>query len=214
MLALCAILQAGCRAPVQETGIAPLLESEPERYSATVILTVEDGDRREVTVTRVARSGEMFREEWSQGGERRALILRPDLGKSFVLYLDRRTYSESLLIDGQNTEAQKNGGAYAEEIERALGPVPAAGKIESLSLPDHAIDGHPCQVTQARTLFEDGRAEVTRVFRARDLAGLAIRVETETEAQGRRVRIITERRDIKTTVADDEFLIPPDFVLN
>ena len=37
----------------------------------------------------------MFREEWSEQGEARALIHRPDLGKSFLLFPEDRTYTES-----------------------------------------------------------------------------------------------------------------------
>ena len=36
-------------------------------------------------------------------------------------------------------------------------------------------------MTEQRAVFEDGRGEVTRLFRARELAGLALRVEVESE---------------------------------
>src|SRR5215470_1249598 len=63
---------------------------EPAEYSATIVCSVDDGERRELSVTRVARSGDMLREEWTEGGEARALIWRPDIGKSFLLAPSRR----------------------------------------------------------------------------------------------------------------------------
>ncbi len=205
----CATLQAGaCRnrdeKPIQEQ---PLQESplagEPDEYSATVIRTVEDGAGRKVFVTRVARRGGMFREEWSEQGEARALIHRPDLGKSFLLFLDHRTYTES--------EAAPAGGAgddvSPDQIERAFGDTPLASQVATRSLADQTVEGYSCAVTEELATLEDGRAEVTRLFRARDLAGLALRVEVESGP----LKIMTERRNIETQVPGDRFEIPADF---
>ena len=210
-LSLIALLAFACRSRPPETINSLVPDGEPESYSATVVRTVEEGDLREVIITRVVRSGEMLREEWvEQEGERRALILRPDLGKRFVLSIDKRTYSEASISDDQRAGIESP--ADPEEVERAIGPSLPAATSEARQLPDQTVEGHPCQVTEARAVFEDGRTEVFRVFRARDLQGLVIRVEEESEAAGRRVRVITERRDIRTQVAQDEFLVPVDFV--
>jgi hypothetical protein len=216
-LSLIALLAFACRSHPPEA-INPLVpDGEPESYSATVVRTVEEGDLTEVIITRVVRSGDMLREEWvEQGGERRAFILRPDLGKRFVLSLDKRTYSEASITGDQGAGPGGSAGieslADPEEVERAIGPSLAAAISEARQLPDQTVEGRPCQVTEARAVFEDGRTEVFRVFRARDLRGLVIRIEEESEAAGRRVRVITERRDIRTQVAQDEFLVPVDFV--
>jgi hypothetical protein len=214
---LFALFAFACRSRPPET-INPLVpDGEPESYSATLVRTVEDGDRSEVIITRVVRSGEMLREEWvEQDGQRRALILRPDLGKRFLLSLDKRTFSEAPITDdqraGPDIGARSRDSADPEEVDRVIGPLQPAASTESRQLPDQAIDDHPCQVTETRSVFEGGRTEVIRVFRARDLSGLVIRVEDESEAAGRRLRIITERRDISTQVARDEFVVPSDFV--
>ena len=58
-------------------------------------------------------------------------------------------------------------------------------------------------------IFRDGHTETTRRFRARDLSGLALRVESEAD-QGS-ARVITERRDVRIEVAPDMFTVPADF---
>src|SRR6266498_1730183 len=89
-------LAIGCRdrvVPTDGEGNAPPT-GQPDQYSATVIRTVEDGTRRETSISREARSGEKLREDWSESGLNLALIWRPDLGKSFLLNLDERVYVE------------------------------------------------------------------------------------------------------------------------
>jgi hypothetical protein len=218
----CATLEAGaCRnrdeqtpeeQPVQES----LLAGEPDEYSATVIRTVEDTAGRQVFVTRVARRGGMFREEWSEQGEARALIHRPDLGKSFQLFPDNRTYmeSEATAARAENEAEPGETGVRGagddlspDHIERAFGDAPAPASVTTLALADQTIEGYSCAVTEERAALEDGRAEVTRLFRARELAGLALRVEVESGT----LKIITERRDIQTRVPLEIFDVPADF---
>ncbi len=207
---------SACRKSVEPPPQEEALRGEPDEYSATVVRTVEDGTGREVSVTRVARSGEMFREEWTEQGRERALILRPDLGKSFLIFPDARTYVESEPVTGvgqtgDGRSEQPEPGASSpvgpDEIDRATGDAPTPAQVETRALPDQTVEGYSCAVTERRAVFDDGRAEVTRLFRARELAGLAIRVEVE----GRGVKIITERRDIETRVPPDRFAVPADF---
>jgi hypothetical protein len=225
-----------------------VLSGEPDEYSATIVRTVEDGTGRWVVVTRVARSGAMFREEWSEQGETRAFIWRPDLGKSFLLFPDNRTYVESEARDFARPEkaadavssASSSGGAETGEsaadetrrepapsarrnpagrddvspahvspdyIDRSFGDIASPSRVETRALADQMIEGYACAVTEQRAVFDDGRGEVTRIFRARELAGLAVRVEVESEG----VKIITERRDIQIQVPPDNFTVPTDF---
>ena len=44
---------------------------------------------------RVARSGDMRSSEWNQDGETRVSIWRPDLGRVFLLSIERQVYVES-----------------------------------------------------------------------------------------------------------------------
>lgn len=209
----CATLLAGaCRDRDERPGDAqPLQESllagEPDEYSATVIRTIEDGASRHVFVTRVARRGGMFRQEWSEQGEMRALIHRPDLGKSYLLFPDDRTYTESEADPTPTAINDAGDDVSPDHIERAFGDSPPPASVTTRALGDQTLDGYSCAVTEERATHEDGRAEVTRLFRARDLAGLALRVEVESGA----LKIITERRDINTRVPPEEFNVPSDF---
>ena len=102
LLVLALLSANGCRtrAPVANDEVELVRQSEPEEYSATIVRTVNDS---EVSVTRIARSGEMRREEWSEQGSARALISRPDIGKAFLLDLDKQIYVE--LDSSSNTRA-------------------------------------------------------------------------------------------------------------
>ena len=204
-----------------------VFRGEPEEYSATVVRTVEDGTSRLVSVTRIARLGEMFREEWTEQGHTRTLILRPDLGKSFLIFPDDRTYVESEATksarpqaEPRSSDAGQTGEETSEqpqrqalqpvgpdEIDRAVGDAPTPARVETRVLPDQTVEGYSCAVTEQQAVFDDGSAEVTRTFRARALAGLALRVEVES----RGIKIITERRDIEIRVPPDRFAVPADF---
>jgi hypothetical protein len=185
----------------------------------------EDKEPVEVSRSSVFRSGDLYREEWSQGGEMRALIRRPDTGKNFLLYLDRRVYIESAIgpeaappadgtVAGSNGraggETQEPGLAFeAGEIESAFDGAPSS--VETRRLPDEVIDGHSCTVLERRESFEGGQVEVTTTFSARDLDGLALRITSETDSADRRVRVIIRRGNVRTTVNPDLFTVPSDF---
>src|SRR5436309_9764236 len=96
LVAMSEVLTYGCRNRVSpsdgDSNVEPA--GEPEQYSARVVRIIEDGKSRETSVSREARSGEKHREEWTEEGQNRALIWRPDLGKIFLLDLDGRAYVE------------------------------------------------------------------------------------------------------------------------
>jgi hypothetical protein len=197
---------------------------EPQHYSTTVVRTVLGGGRTEVTV---ARSGEMRREEWTQEGETRVIIWRPDLNRVFHLSLDRQVYVESE-IGGQqqpanatrttgpgaisaSMEGERGPAIYPETVDRALGDEAGPERVETDELPDQVIDGHTCRVLRRRASFDVGHVETVVLFLARDLEGLALRVESETESGSGRIQVVTERRDISTEVSPDLFVIPAGF---
>src|SRR5205809_3242914 len=93
---LAVMLTNACNKPRQPKDRETSVEQngEPEQYSATVIRTIYEGTSSETSVTHESRSGEKRREEWTERDQNRALIWRPDLGKSFMLDLDRRVYVE------------------------------------------------------------------------------------------------------------------------
>ena len=223
---------AACRHRATGEGAteAVLPSGEPETYSATVVQIVDDGTPQETSVSRTVRSGDLWRQEWSEQGEPCAMIWRPDLGKLFLLSLSRKEYVEMPLgphatADSSATPlaptgAPQNESAVAREqalpispeaIDRAISAEPEPAAVETRILPDTTIDNHPCQVVEQRARFADGHTETSRTSRARDLNGLALRIAVEPDGQSGGVKIITERRAVRTEVSSDEFNIPADF---
>ena len=217
-------LTIGCRKPqppaageadVEQTG-------EPEQYSATVICTTTDGATTETRLTRVARSGEKWREEWTEKDQKRALILRPDLGKSFLLDLDRRLYVELEITAhqmgasaqatgkrGAVSSAQSDGDSRLQAIDHYFDETQSPAQVETRMLPPVVIDSHRCRVYEQRTVFVDGHTEITRRYRADDLAGLPLRIDCESEGGG--IRVTIERRDVRLQAGTESFVVPEDF---
>ena len=223
------LLIVGCRnraRPANGDSDVPLA-GEPDQYSATVLRTAEDGTGREIDISRETRSGEKRREEWTERGQNRALIWRPDIGKSFLLDLDQRVYVEIELATGHldqsragasnpnnDSNPQRPGGPDSEDvtvqaIDHYFSDEQPPTRVETRVLPSVVIDGHACVVYEQRAFFTDGHSETARSFHAPDLSGLVLRVESQAE-QGS-ARLITERRDIRTDVAPDTFVVPADF---
>jgi hypothetical protein len=167
----------------------------------------------------------MRREEWSEQGSTRALISRPDIGKAFLLDLDKKIYVELDLSSGvagrssneSTARDDKAGGRPSapeprapepSALERAIDDAPSPSRIEAQALADQTIENRSCKVIEQRAIFDDGHIEITRVFCARDLNDLAVRIEMQSEGG---VKVITERRDVKTTVAPDQFVVPEGF---
>lgn len=194
-------------------------EGEPDQYSATIIRTIESDGGHETTTTREVRSGEQRREEWTEQGQNRALVWRPDLGKSYLLDLDRQVYVEidlaganqSLPDDSHSHDraSADSTNGLVQAVDRALDDAPSPDRVETRMLPISEIGGHLCKVYKQRATFPDGHTEITRTFRARDLGGLALRAESESEPAS--VRIITERKDVSLEVAPDAFTVPANF---
>jgi hypothetical protein len=88
------------------------IAGEPNRYSATVIRTLDDGTKREVSTSREFRSGELRREEWTEEGRHLALIWLPDPGKAFLLDLDAKTYQEVESDSGERDTLNKRRAAF------------------------------------------------------------------------------------------------------
>ena len=219
-----AALPMGCtkRLPSVNGPSTPELAGEPQHYSATVVRTVDGGGRTEV---KVARSGDLRRSEWIHNGETRISIWRPDLGRVFLLSLERQVYVESELgVSPQDSEAlaslhggigaggsRGNSAISPESIDRAFGDESSPERTETEELQEAIVEGHSCRRIRKRAVFPDGHVETTLMFRARDLEGLAIRIESESEGASGRVRMVTEWRDIRSDPSTDKFDIPNGF---
>jgi hypothetical protein len=222
-LALLILAVGSCKRRSAETAAAIIPAGEPEAYSATVTRTAVDGEARDETVSRVARRGDWRREQWSEAGGERALIWRPDLGKRYLLDLNNRLYIEFAFAAGPVGKAPPDaahnpavqGGETttptvidAGDIDRVLSDAPAMIQVEVRVLADQTLQDHPCQVIEERATLANGRLEVTRSRRARDLAGLPLLIEVES-ASGARLTI--ERRDLRLDPSNDDFAVPSGF---
>jgi len=194
------------------------MPGEPVNYSAMISRTYDDGTKKVVTVSRVARLGEMLREQWSENGETFVSIWRPELGKVYLLCLERRVYVESELNGDWKPEGRSAMTGLSgvprldpDAVDRAFDYEDPPEHEETDELPEETIDGRQCRVFLQRTVFANGLIETTRTFRSPELEGLAVRVESETEGGPSRIKILTERREVKTDVTNDQFEIPTGF---
>ena len=207
-----------------EEGNSQLLSSEPESYSATVVRLIEDGERREEIVSRIVVAPDKRREEWTENGERRVAILRFDTGKSYVLDMQHQLYSETDLNSNSPAEKKADGAkaATGAESDNATSNSKTPEwmmddfreeptNVETTTLPYETVAGEHCKVTERRSRFADGLVEVTKIFRAERLGGLMLKTESESLSPNHRVKITTERRNLKFDVPADEFTIPADF---
>ncbi len=212
MLALLVACAASCQRRAAETTATPVAAGEPEVYAATVTRLAVDGEAREQSVSEEARRGDWRRDQWTEAGSRRALIQRPDLGKTYLLDLDHHVYVETDLAAHETARTGEEPvpapANPAEEVDRAFRDALVPIQVESRSLADEVFQGYACQVIESRATFADGRTEVTRSHRARGLAGLPLLIEVES-LNGARLTI--ERRDIRLDVSEDEFTVPADF---
>jgi len=197
---------------------------EPDRYAATVVRIIDDGAKQEVNITREFRAGDMRREEWNEQGRNRALICGLNLENGILLDLDAETYVElEKAVDAtasgptnrfgglqkQKPEAAALEGGTLQAIDRAFDEVRSPDRVETRMLASEVIDGHRCSVYEQRSFFPDSRTEVTKSWRADDLSGLALRIENTAEPGG--VKVITERRDVRTDIPADAFVVPPNY---
>lgn len=197
---------------------------EPEVYSATVTRLAVDGAARESLASLVERRGDWRREQWTDALGERAVILRPDVGKGYMVDLNNRLYVEfdygasltgsppmaaaRIAVASAGSAADATAAIDADEVDRALSTAPVPVLVETQVLADQTLQDHVCQVIEERATMADGRIEVTRSRRARDLAGLPLLIEVES-ASGARVTI--ERRDIRLDAAPDDFAVPAGF---
>jgi len=205
----------------------PGIGEGPDQYSARIVRTVEADGHKESFESRIAVSGQMIRQEWTENQEHRALIIRPDLGNAYVLFLDKGEFLVRGLGDepGANSAptmaqppSQTAAAADSEPslvdpvaIESDMSPASAPATLTNVALPDESVDHHPCKVAERRAVLSDGTTEVTRTYRATDLSGMIVRTESESVGKSGRLRVITERLDIQTEVPQTVFEIPAGF---
>lgn len=234
VVAVCVSLGLSCTSKSKPADDLGDPAGEPEQYSAAAVRSLDDGAEHELNVTRIFKSGNLRRQEWTEQGESYALIWLPDLGKMYVLDLDRRCYVENepytqgaamperepVGSQVRTSEAERvvpdstgSGRDHlkGEALERVFGDAPSSDRIDTQRLSDTTIDGHSCVVLERRAIFPDDHVEITTTFCARDLSGLAIRVETGRSGGRGGTRLITRLRDILLTVPADAFVVPPEF---
>ena len=162
---------------------------EPDVYAAIVTRRVEGlGDAR-VETSRVARNGDLTRDEWSENDRRFASIVRPDLGVAWLVDLDSGTYVERPLgeavADGETSLA-------GEQVEALVGAAPLASVTRERAGTEQ-VAGYACTVYRSRVEAADGAVAVATVWEAADLGGLALRTELR-DASG--ATVTTELSDL------------------
>ncbi len=195
VVAVCVCIAIAChRQSVAVDDPGSELSGEPEQFSATIVCAVDEGVERELSVTRIFKSGNLRREEWIEQGESRALIWRPDLGKTHLLDIDRRCYVErdimpdstpngALKVGSESTASQNrlpevepadrssaNVSRHAisgEALDRAFDHAPSPVRVENRRFADQTIDAHPCAVFERREIFAGNHIEVTRTSNKR-----------------------------------------------
>ena len=215
ILVILALSLLGCRDTSRSENSEIEPPGEPERYSATVVRIADD----QTTIGRESRDGEKRRQEWNENGHNRALIWRLDLGRAFLFDLDRRTYVEIELnaagsprpgsVTPQMPVATGGTDNTIQAIDQYFDDKAPPTRVETQTLSPAVIDGRTCIVQQQVAIFPDGHRETTRRFYSRELSGLVLRLESESENPPSRV--ITQRRDIRLEVAPDAFEIPAGF---
>src|SRR5262249_38995313 len=200
-LAIC-LSATGCRrtAPAEQ---APqrVLGDGPEQYSALVVRTIEQGGSKDVVESRITVFGQMTREDWTEHGEKRALIVRPDLGESYLLFLDKGEFvaqpvDAGARLSGSTGSAspqQSDAGSDLQRGDRSgatLDPIRIENdlslsappeSVSNIALPNATIDNHPCKAFERRAIIPGGTTEITRTYKAIDLSGMTIRTESESD---------------------------------
>src|SRR5437868_2308623 len=159
-LALLVMCFINCRRRPAEVSAAIIAAGEPEVYSATLTRLAIDGEVREASASSMARRGDWRREQWVEQGSARAVILRPDLGKGYLLDLNIHLYVEfdfaASPAEGlPSTEAARKTihapasesdapAIQAGEVERVLSDAPAPVQVETRRLADQTVQDHPC----------------------------------------------------------------------
>jgi hypothetical protein len=195
---------AGCgAAPAGEAGASePVYGGEPDVYTARVLTEIEDAGGRRVSEGRVARRGDWRRQEWVEAGRRLATIIRPDLGLTYLVDLDRNAYVQR--PDREAVE-EPGEGVSGEEVEGAFAAAGAGAVLAREAAGSEAVDGHPCLVFRTRIEAADGGEGESVVWEAEDLRGLALRSELRSAG----ARVVTELRDVQTSVDPALFEPPP-----
>jgi hypothetical protein len=189
-------------APVPPPAPATLAGREPDSYSATVVRSFEKDGQQTLAESRVARDGGLRRDEWVENGRRFAALVRPDLGTSFLIDLDRNVYVETPLAPPQPDESELNGDAIEKLF---LGSTPEA-TVERTHSGTEVVDGHPCEIVRSRIEAESGGVSEGTVWEASDFGGLVIRSEVRGPFGD---LVVTALRDIRVPADPSHFELPP-----
>lgn len=202
----------GCRACRHDDAPSPGEEKrdagsptggEPPSYSAVVVRSFERGSERTETESTYAKKGDWVREEWREGDRRLAAIVRPDLGRTFLVDADRGVFVEAAVaLAAPDSGAELSGDA----IEQLVAGGSTGATVSRERGGSEVVAGHPCTIFHARMEAADGTASESTVWEADDLGGLALKSEVRGPDGA---RATTELRDVKVP-ADDALFAPPD----
>lgn len=175
--------------------IASPAGGEPDSWSANIVRTFVVNGQSTTSTTEFARSGDRTRIEWTEGGRRMALIIRPDLSVSWLVDVSDNSYVESPLgADGAPAPSNDPDPLSAQQVEAAIAAgSPSDGFVARRErVGEEKIEGHACNVYRSRVEAIDGTVTEATVWEATDFAGLAIRSEIRS-ASGNTVRTDLQR---------------------
>jgi hypothetical protein len=176
---------------------------EPDSYSAVVVRTFEQSGGQTETRARVARRGDWSRQDWDEGGRHLEALVRPDLGHTFLVDVDRNVCVETAL--GPPAPDAESGDLTGEGIEVLMAGGGTGAAVTCERAGTETIDGHPCAVYRSHIEAPGGGSTESTVWEATDLGGLALRSELRGSDGS---RVVTELRDVQVP-ADEALFEPP-----
>jgi len=170
---------------------ATILDAEgKETMTMPMNYAVLDGKiRSEVDMTRVKSKGlEGTAANLKQMGMDRTIsIVRPDQQKVFVMYPSLRAYAE---MPATNAPGGNGNATY---------------KIDSVTLGEERIDGHPCEKKKVIVSGSGGEKQEAIVWNAKDLKNFPVKIEMKQPA----ATTVMTYTDIKFAKPDANLFEPP-----
>lgn len=200
----------------EETTIPPFATKEPERYQATRVITNGNGQADAATTqTFIARDGDRRREDYeAAAGLKISLLQLP--GRNFILVQSKKIYAE---VPPETTGADGGRAASVPQDfspEKLLNEARTEARYENLGAED--VGGRATRKYRVTVRGKTGAAkDVTTETLVWVDEQLGMPVKSETVSNGGAAaaaagsKVMMELRDIKESVDEGLFNVPPDY---
>jgi hypothetical protein len=204
---------ANANANVATQPISTLAAREPEKYRATVVLAAEtEGGQRTIGIPTL--TAEVAR----NGADRRVAFKLPD--GSDLVYLEKGD-QHIVIAPGRKQYAELTPEATGLQLQKLMTPGQLVARLEKLNgiekVGDEQMNGRAAEkyryARTSNTNTSAGTVNTEAFFYLDKETGLPLRSEVQAEASGnvqgvKGGKIVTEMRDISTTVEDSLFEVP------